>query len=150
MCRGRTLGYLGIQFFLILAASNAGWAQEPAAPAPPVEPSTNSAPAAAPKPGNNGYSHASGFLLRGTIFNDKAKAFPSIELRVRRAGEKKFHWQSFTNSRGEFAMRVPNGAEYEMVVSARGFRDQVKRIEAKSGVSEETFTFRMERVTGAK
>jgi hypothetical protein len=47
-------------------------------------------------------------------------------------------------------MRVPKGAEYEMVVSTKGFKDQVRKFDAKSGSSEETTTFRMEPVMGEK
>jgi hypothetical protein len=104
----------------------------------------------APKAGISRYSHANDFLIRGTVFNEKALAFPNAELRVRRAGDKKYRWHSFTNSRGEFAIRVPKGAEYEMVVSTKGFNDQIRTFDAKSGSSEETTTFRMVPVTGEK
>src|SRR6266481_7812934 len=67
------------------------------------------------------YSHANDFLIRGTVFTDKALAFPDVQLRIRRAGEKKFRWESYTNSRGEFAVRVPQGSNYEMVIHAKGF-----------------------------
>jgi hypothetical protein len=125
-------------------------AQEPAPPSPPPETAAAPQPSATPKAGANKYSHANDFLIRGTIFNEKSISFPNVELRIRRAGEKKFRWQSFTNSRGEFAMRVPKGAEYEMVVRTNGFKDQMRRIDAKSGLSEENTVFRMEPVAGDK
>lgn len=123
-------------------------AQEP--PPPPTEASTPPAANPAPKQGGTKYSHANDFLIHGTVFNDKAISFPNVELRIRRAGEKKYRWQSYTNSRGEFAMRVPMGAQYEMVANTKGFKEQVKAIDAKNGMNDESVVFRMEPVTGEK
>jgi hypothetical protein len=90
------------------------------------------------------YSHANDFLIRGTVFTDKALAFPGVQLRIRRAGEKKFRWEDNTNSRGEFAIRVPPGAQYEMVVHNKGFTDQARTIDAHTGSGENNLVFRME------
>jgi hypothetical protein len=96
------------------------------------------------KNGKPKYSHANDFLIRGTVFTEKAMSFPDVQLRIRRAGEKKFHWEDRTNSRGEFAIRVPQGTQYEMVVHAKGFADQTKTIDARSGSGENNVVFRME------
>ena len=96
------------------------------------------------KSGKQKYSHANDFLIRGTVFTDKALSFPGVQLRIRRSGEKKFRWQDQTNSRGEFAIRVPQGAQYEMVVRAKGFADQVRTIDARTGSGENSVVFRME------
>ena len=96
------------------------------------------------KNGQSKYSHANDFLLRGTVFTEKAIAFPGAELRIRRSGEKKFRWQDNTNSRGEFAIRVPQGAQYELVVRAKGFAEQVRTIDARNGSGENNLVFRME------
>ncbi|MCU1239536.1 MAG: hypothetical protein JWO71_262 [Candidatus Acidoferrum typicum] len=90
------------------------------------------------------YSHANDFLIRGTVFTEKALSFPDVQLRIRRSGEKKFRWEDRTNSRGEFAIRVPQGTQYEMVVHAKGFADQAKTIDARSGSGENNVVFRME------
>jgi len=90
------------------------------------------------------YSHANDFLIRGTVFTDKALSFPGVQLRIRRAGEKKFRWEDQTNSRGEFAIRVPQGAQYEMVVRAKNFADQIRTIDARTGSGENNVVFRME------
>src|SRR5216684_1390604 len=125
-------------------------AQE-AAPPPPGSASTSQTPAAAPsKPGKQKYSHVKDFLIRGTVFTDKALSFPGVQLRIRRAGEKKFRWESYTNSRGEFAVRVPRGSDYEMVVHAKGFAEQTRTIDTKSGGSEENMVFRMQPTAGGK
>ena len=105
-------------------------------------------PARQPAPAAN--SHASDFLIIGTVFTDKAYAFPNVHLRVRRTTEKKFRWETYTNSRGEFAIRVPQGADYEMVIVAKGFADQSKVITARSGISEDNVVFQMQPAAGGK
>jgi hypothetical protein len=120
------------------------------------EPIQQNTPASRPqssssaKSGRPKYSHANDFLIRGTVFTDKALAFPGVELRIRRAGEKKFRWQDKTNSRGEFAIRMPQGAEYEMVVHAKGFADQARSIDARTGSGDNNVVFRMEPATKGK
>jgi carboxypeptidase family protein len=96
------------------------------------------------------YSHQNDFLIRGTVFNEKALSFPGVQLRIREAGQKKYRWETYTNSRGEFAVRVPQGSAYEMLVHAKGFSDQTRTIDAKSGRNEETEVFRLEPVEGGK
>jgi hypothetical protein len=115
--------------------------QEPAQQNAPVaqSPSPSSSKSSKPK-----YSHANDFLIRGTVFTDKARSFPGVQLRIRRAGEKKFRWQDSSNSRGEFAIRVPQGTQYEMVAHAKGFGDQAKTIDARNAASENNVVFRME------
>ncbi len=96
------------------------------------------------KGGKQNYSHANDFLIRGTVFTDKALSFPGVQLRIRRAGEKKFRWEDSTNSRGEFAIRVPQGTQYEIVVHAKGFAEQARTIDARNGSGENNIVFRME------
>jgi hypothetical protein len=96
------------------------------------------------KSGKQKYSHANDFLIRGTVFTDKALSFPGVQLQIRRSGEKKFRWKDQTNSRGEFAIRVPQGTQYEMVVHAKGFADQTRTIDARTGSGENNVVFRME------
>ena len=96
------------------------------------------------KTGKQKYSHANDFLIRGTVFTDKALSFPGAQLRIRRSGEKKFRWEDQTNSRGEFAIRVPQGTQYEMVLRAKGFAEQTRTIDARTGSGENNVVFRME------
>src|SRR5712692_6206995 len=122
-----------------------------AAPPPPSSASTAKTPAVTPgKTDKKKYSHVNDFLIRGTVFTDKALSFPGVQLRIRRAGEKKFRWESYTNSRGEFAVRVPQGSNYEMVIHARGFTEQTRTVDAKAGVNEESMVFRMQPTSGGK
>src|SRR5262249_33001601 len=132
---------------LSLAASLHAFAQQTSAPQ-----SQTPAPVGSSSSRGNKqkHSHASDFLIRGTVFNEKAMAFPGAQLRIRRSGEKKFRWQDYANSRGEFAIRVPQGGQYEMVVRAKGFADQSKTIDAESGISDTNVVFRMAPLKGGK
>ena len=136
---------------LMASSSNAfGSVQEPV-PSPPTATPAQQTPAATPsKPGKQKYSHANDFLIHGTVFTDKALSFPGVQLRIRKAGEKKFRWESHTNSRGEFAVRVPQGSEYVMVVRAKGFEEQTRTIDAKTGANEGSAVFRMQPTAGGK
>ncbi len=118
------------------AASPISIQQDAAAPQPQSSSSS--------KTGKQKYSHANDFLIRGTVFTERALSFPGVQLRIRRSGEKKFRWEDRTNSRGEFAIRVPQGTQYEMVVHAKGFADQAKTIDARTGSGENNVVFRME------
>ena len=108
------------------------------------QPQSSSSSSSSAKNGKQKYSHANDFLIRGTVFTDKALSFPGVELHIRRSGEKKVHWEDRTNSRGEFAIRVPQGAQYEMVVRAKGFAEQIRTIDARSGSGDNNVVFRME------
>jgi hypothetical protein len=125
-------------------------AQEPAPPAPPSAPAAQTPSATMGKAGKQKYSHANDYLIRGTVFNEKALSFPGVQLRIRLTSEKKFRWESYTNSRGEFALRVPQGSVYEMVVRVKGFEEQTRTIDAKNGGDAENMVFRMQPADGGK
>ena len=122
--------------------------QQPA-PASSSTPVQDSASKTA-KPEEQKHSHADDFLIRGTVFNEKALSFPGVELRLRKEGQKKYKWETYTNSRGEFAVRVPQGTNYEVLVHVKGFVDQTRTIEAMGGGKEETVVFRMQPNSGEK
>ena len=127
-----------------------GWVQEPAPSTPATTPAQQAPATSSSKPGKQKYSHANDFLIQGTVFTDKALSFPGVQLRIRKAGDKKFRWESYTNSRGEFAVRVPQGSDYEMVVRAKGFAEQTRAIHAKTSANEGNLVFRMEPTAGGK
>jgi hypothetical protein len=126
--------------------------QQPQPQPTPESSSTSAGQAASSSSSGNkrGHSHANDFLIIGTVFNDKAYAFQGAHVRARRTREKKFRWETYTNSRGEFALRVPQGEEYEIVINAKGFADQSGPVSAKSGISEDTVVYRMQPATGGK
>ena len=104
-------------------------AQEPAQPpAPPTTPSPEST--SKQNPSQAAGRHSNDFLVRGTVFTAEGLVLPGAELRIRRSSEKKFRWDTETNSRGNFAVRVKMGADYEVVVRAKGYRDQSLAVDA--------------------
>src|SRR5271163_2573301 len=120
-------------------------------PPPPAPQTPSPAPTPPPEqPQKQKYSHANDFLIIGTIFDPRGYAFPGVQLRIRRSTEKKYRWDSYTNSRGEFAVRVPQGSDYQMVIHAKGFVDQNRALDAKTGVSEARIVFRMIAAEGGK
>lgn len=145
MNRWRRVFFAGVCLLLFAFVASLASAQEtpPAAPAGPTQDSSSK-----DKPSKKKYSHANDFLIRGTVFNEKALSFPDVELRLRKEGQKKYKWQTYTNSRGEFAVRVPEGSNYEILAHVKGFTDQTKTVEAKGGGNEENLAFRMQPVTG--
>lgn len=119
-------------------------------PPPPTASSAGGYSSSAGNPKKQKYSHANDFLITGTVFNEQGYAFPGVQLRIRRSNEKKFRWDTYTNSRGDFAVRVPQGTDYEMVVHVKGFADQTRAMNAKSGVGEARLVFRMEAAKDGK
>jgi hypothetical protein len=76
------------------------------------------------------------FLIIGTVFNEKAFSFPGVQVQIRQVGEKKFRWETSTNSRGEFAVRVPPGHEYEVVTHVKNYQDQSQKVDSKVDVQQ--------------
>jgi Carboxypeptidase regulatory-like domain len=139
---------VGMAALLICFGSITSRGQAPAPPAAQAPPTSQ--PAATEEPQKQKYSHANDFLIIGTVFDPKGYAFPGVELRIRRSNEKRYRWDSYTNSRGEFAVRVPQGSDYEMMIRAKGFADQTRVLDAKTGVSEARIVFHMETAGGEK
>lgn len=88
------------------------------------------------------HSHQHDFLLIGTVFTEKGFSFEGAELHVRRMTEVKFRWEARSDRRGEFAIRVPQGADYQIGVQAKGFQGQTRTVDAKSG-DREDLVFRL-------
>jgi hypothetical protein len=149
----RWLTALGLTVCLAPLSSALAQNQEPVqpvSPAPPVAPSSPPAETSTTKHGKTKYSHAEDFLIIGTVFNDKVLSFAGVQLRVRRTGEKKFRWDTYTNSRGEFAVRVPKGAQYEVALHANGYLDQARTVDTTTAGTQERLSIRMEASTGGK
>lgn len=120
-------------------------AQEPAAAPGSSSPATESSSTS-----KNKRSHANDVLLRGTVFNEHGLAMRQVRLSIRRAGEKKSRCETYTNSRGEFAIRVPPGSDYEMQAESKGFEKQTRAIAAKDSSGNEKIIFHMEPLKGGK
>jgi hypothetical protein len=93
------------------------------------------------------HSHADDLLIRGTVFNERGLALQGVKLRIRKSDQKKPRWETYTNSRGEFAVRVPKGPDYEIAAESKGFARQSQPI---NGQSEENIVLHMQPVSGGK
>jgi hypothetical protein len=91
-------------------------------------------------------SHAHDYVIFVTVFTDRGFALYGARLRVRRSDEKKFRWEAMSDHQGELAFRVPEGADYEMTVEARGFKPETRKIKALEENRVE-LTIRMEPLT---
>ncbi|HXJ11285.1 MAG TPA: carboxypeptidase-like regulatory domain-containing protein [Candidatus Limnocylindrales bacterium] len=90
------------------------------------------------------------FLILGTVFNEHALAFPGVEVKIRRKGEKKFRYDTYTNSRGEFAIRVPDGIEYEVVIRQKNYKEQSQDVVANMADVQKRLSFKLESNRPAK
>src|SRR5580704_10692249 len=88
-------------------------------------------------------SHAHDYVIFVTVFTDRGFAFTGARARVRRPDEKKFRWEAMSDHQGELAIRVPQGAEYELTIEARGFKTQTRKIDAREA-NRTDLTIRME------
>jgi hypothetical protein len=82
-------------------------------------------------------------LAIGTVFTAAGFALPGAEIRVRRQGERKVRWRAQTDRRGEFAVRVPRGAEYVLEVVARGFTAVEHKLDAREA-DRQDLVFRLQ------
>jgi hypothetical protein len=112
-------------------------------PSPPARPTTQASPGTSgPAPTAQGSSSSKtnklipSFLIIGTVFNEHDLSFPGVQVRIRRSGEKKFHWEIYTNSRGEFAVRVPPGFDYEVVTHVKKYEDENLSVDSKVDVQQ--------------
>jgi hypothetical protein len=130
-------------------------AQQPIPPSPPTSPAAPAPapPAAIAQESSSTSKHKNKippFLILGTVFNERALAFPGIQVKIRRKGEKKFRYDTYTNSRGEFAIRVPDGIEYEVVIHQKNYHDQSQVVAANMADVQKRLTFKLESDKPAK
>jgi len=103
----------------------------------------------ADEPGKEKRKRTPEFIITGTVFTEKGYLLPGAEIRVNRTGERKSRWEAISDRRGEFGIRVPPGAEYEVKVKAKGYQEQKQKVNGKAGTAE-NLTFRMAPETGGK
>jgi hypothetical protein len=144
---------LGIVALLAPAPGSAqnsaqGSAQE-SAPAP-AQPPASADSSSKQKSTASASRHSDDFLIRGTIFTEEGLALPGAQMRIRRTAEKKPRWQTVSNSRGDFAVRVKMGTAYEVTVRAKGFQEQSLPVNAATGDRFKDLVFRLQREGGKK
>jgi hypothetical protein len=97
---------------------------------------------------NSSGTHAHDYVIFVTVFNDRGFALTGARARFRRSEEKKFRWEAMSDHQGELAVRVPPGTDYEMIVEARGFKTQTRKIDTRQD-NRADLTIRMEPQTDA-
>jgi hypothetical protein len=112
-----------------------------------TSPATPPAPSDSSSSRKSKHTHADDLVIHGTVFNERGLAFPGVKLRIRRSDQKKPHWETYSNFRGEFAVRVPKGPDYEIAAESKGFARQSQAI---NGQSEENVVLHMQPVSGGK
>lgn len=62
-------------------------------------------------------------LLFGTVWGPDNRPLYGVKVKIRRADQKKAHWELYSDHRGEFAQRVPAGpADYLISADLKGFK----------------------------
>jgi hypothetical protein len=144
MRRPRWISVFGLAVFLLPLLGLAQSQQPaPSAPETPAKAPQTAAESSNKKKSSSRHQHD--FLIKGTVFTQEGLSFGGARVRIRKAGDKSFHWQDVANSRGEFAIRVVQGAQYEVVVDAKGWKEQKKPVDATGSERMEDVVFRMER-----
>lgn len=100
-------------------------------------------PAVAAQSSSSSRTHAHDFVVFATVFTDKGFTLYGARIRLRREEEKKFRWEAMSDHQGELAFRVPQGAQYEMMVEAKGFKTQTLKVDATEDTRAD-LTVRME------
>jgi Carboxypeptidase regulatory-like domain len=102
----------------------------------------------APQSSSSSSSRVHDFLIFTTVFTDQGFTLYGAHTRVRRAEEKKYRWEAISDHSGEFAIRVPQGAQYEMTIEAKGFKTQTLKVDATQDVRAD-LTVHMEPLSGS-
>jgi hypothetical protein len=155
---GRMRIFTPVLLLTLLHIPNSACTQQApsSAPAATPVPSAPNGQSASTSPGSSSKSKKKSipsFLVIGTVFDEKALALPGVQVRIRQAGEKKFRWETYTNSRGEFAVRVPPGYAYEVVTHMKNYLDQSERVDSQVEVQQRLsikLQPRIQSKTGAK
>jgi hypothetical protein len=134
---------------LICCSARNVTAQQTPPPASSTAANTNAGTAAksvqqAPGPCSTKTKLRPGFLIVGTVFNEHALSFPGATVRIRCAEDQKYRWEAITNSRGEFAVRVPEGHAYELLVRAKSYAEQNVQVRTDQGDIQQRLSIRLQ------
>jgi Carboxypeptidase regulatory-like domain len=147
--------------FLLLAVFSCFSARNISAqqsPQPGPSTSTNSSVGTQTKPGSQAAIPCStkaaklrpGFLIIGTVFDERVLSLPGATLRIRCEEEQKYRWETVSNSRGEFAVRVPEGHSYEVLVRAKKYLEQNVKVRTDQGDIQQRLSIRLQPLKSEK
>lgn len=91
-------------------------------------------------------------LLGGTVFTAEGYALPGVTLSIKRKDDRKPKWRAVSDSRGEFAVRLPaEAATYEVSTQSEDYENQTKAVEVVGRQNESvTVLFRLARKQGER
>jgi hypothetical protein len=78
-------------------------------------------------------------IFYATVFTNEGRLLVGAEIHVRPSGKKKPDYEAWSDRRGEFAVRVPQGIDYDIEVKAKGFISQVRKSHAETGHQDMVF-----------
>jgi hypothetical protein len=87
-------------------------------------------------------------IFYATVFTKEGKLLQGAEVHVRPTGKKRPDYEAWSDRRGEFAVRVSPGMDYDIIVKADGFITQVRTSNAQTG--QQDMVFHMEPKPGKK
>jgi hypothetical protein len=108
-----------------------------------------SARPATPQKKSKQEAYANQFLIYGSVFTEQGFVLPGAEVKVRRTRERKQRWEAYSDRRGEFAVRVPRGDQYEIAIKAKGYTPLTRTVDAHSG-DRQDLILRMQPATEGK
>jgi hypothetical protein len=76
-------------------------------------------------------------LIFGTVWDPDGHGLYGVKVKVRRADQKKAHWELYSDHRGEFALRVPAGkADYVIWADTKDYKlPSGRRLQPGTGVN---------------
>jgi hypothetical protein len=87
-------------------------------------------------------------IFYATVFTDKGNLLEGAEIHVHPNGKKRPDYVAWSDRRGEFAVHVDPGLDYDIEVKAGGFAPQVRTVNAQVG--RQDLVFHMELKHGKK
>jgi hypothetical protein len=78
-------------------------------------------------------------IFYATVFTNEGRLLEGAEIHVRPTGKKKPDFEAWTDRRGEFAVRVSPGQDYDIEVKAEGFITQMRTANAQTGKQDMVF-----------
>jgi hypothetical protein len=87
-------------------------------------------------------------IFYATVFTDQGRLLEGAEVHVRPKDKKKPVYEAWSDRRGEFAVHVSPGMDYDIEVKADGFVPQVRTVNAQTG--QQDLVFHMEPKPGKK
>lgn len=90
-------------------------------------------PAGAESASGQGKPSPNDCVLYATVFTEEGWLLQDADILVHPTGKKKPQWETSSDIRGEFAVRVPPVGDYEIEVKAKGYVTQTKTVTAQLG-----------------